>query len=221
MKNNTSHSVGESSIGFYVDGVLIDTVPVRRLSPKANAYYSITWTATPGTHTISAVADFNDYYSEVDESNNTKEIVITTLSPDLAIDNITWSPKIPSQGDAFTIDVTIVNQGTYASNGCYLSYYVDGSHQGNHHITEIEPGGTVTRSFSWTLVNSLQTFKITIDEDNRVPENDESNNEKTVVIPAPDLVIESITYSPDDFTENSKIRIPAVPGLSAAVPDTK
>jgi subtilase family serine protease len=205
LKNNTNYSVGESNIAFYVDGTLVETVVVKRLSPKANAYYSITWTATPGTHTIKAVADFNDNYAESNESNNTKEIVISTLSPDLAIDSISWTPEIPSTGDALTITLTIINQGTYKSGGCYIGYYVDSSYQGNHYIGEIAPGGTVTRTFPWTLMNSLQTFKIIIDEDNSVPESDESNNEKTAVIPAPDLIIESMTYSPEDFTENSTI----------------
>lgn len=205
IKNNCNFSVASSHIAYYVDGVLIYTSTVNKMSPKATVYSSITWTATPGTHTIKAVADYNDYYMETDESNNIREIVISVLSPDLAIKSITWSPVIPSPGDALTITFTIINQGTYKSGGFYLGYYVDGSYQGNHYIDEIAPGGTVTRTFPWTLINSLQTFKVIIDGDNSVLEDNESNNEKTVVIPAPDLTIESITYSPADFSENSTI----------------
>ena len=205
IKNNGTKAAEVSHIAYYIDGIMVETVPIKKLSAKNTVTNNITWTATPGTHTIRVVADYNDYHYEIDETNNFKEIVISTLSPDLAIKSITWSPEIPSPGDALTITLTIINQGTYKSGGCYLGYYVDGSYQGNHYVDEIAPGGTVTRSFPWTLINNFQTFKVIIDEDNSILESDESNNDKTAVIPAPDLIIESITYSPAEFSENSTI----------------
>ena len=203
IKNNGSKQSPESHLAYYIDGIMVDTVLIKKLSARNTVTNNITWIATPGKHTIRVVADYNDSYLEISELNNAKEIVITTLSSDLTIKSITWSPEIPEKGDALDITFTITNQGTYKSNGCYISYYVDGTFLGTHYIEEIAPGGTDTRTFPWTLTNDFQSFKVIIDEENNVMETDESNNEKTAVIPAPDLLIESITYSPTEFSENS------------------
>ncbi|MBN1160686.1 MAG: hypothetical protein JXA17_01900 [Dehalococcoidales bacterium] len=205
LKNNSTVHAGTSHLAYLIDGEIVDILQIKKLNAKNSIIDTFTWIATPGTHTITVVADSNDYYYETDETNNIKEITISTLAPDLAIQGITWSPEIPSQGNSLDISFTIINVGTYKSEGCYIDYYVDGVWAGNQYIEEINAGETVTRTLPWTLVNDYHTFKIIIDKNNDVPEIDESNNEKTAVIPAPDLVIESITYSPDEFSENDTI----------------
>ena len=55
------------------------------------------------------------------------------------------------------------------------------------------------------MTNDVHTFRIIIDEENSVVESNESNNEKEAVIPAPDLIIESITCSPTEFTANCTV----------------
>ncbi len=218
IKNNGSQQAPESCLAYYVDGIMIQSVFIKKLPARNTLTNNITWIATPGKHTIRAVADYNDAYLEINESNNAKEIVVTTLSPDLAIKSITWSPEVPAKGDALTITFTITNNGTYKSNGCYVNYYVDGSYIGNHYIEEILPGGTVTRTLPWTLTNDFQTFKIIIDEENSVVESDKSNNEKVAVIPTPDLLIESITYSPAEFTENTTVTLTITVGNTGVTP---
>jgi subtilase family serine protease len=205
LKNNSSVKAGLSHLAYFIDGEILEIIPIRSMNAKNSMYITITWIASPGTHTIEVLADYNDYYYESDEANNTKEISVSVKSPDLAIQAITWSPEIPSQGDNVDITFTIINQGTYKSDGCYIDYYVDGVWIGNQYIEEINTGDTVTRTLPWTLANDYQSFKIIVDKENDVGESNESNNEKTVVIPAPDLIIESITYSPTEFSENDTI----------------
>ncbi len=205
IKNNGSKQAPESFLACYVDGVMVKSIFIRKISAGSTLTENITWIATPGSHTIRVVVDYNESVFEISEINNTKEIVVTTLSPDLAVKSITWSPEIPVKGDALAITFTITNNGTYKSHGCYISYYIDGSYLGNHYIEEIAPGGTDTRTLPWTITNDFQTFSIIIDEENAVIESNESNNEKVAVIPAPDLVIESITYSPTEFSENCTV----------------
>lgn len=218
IKNNGSRQAPESFITYYIDGVMFKNVPIRKLYARSTLTDNITWIATPGTHIIKVVADYNDSLYEISETNNTKEITVTTLSPDLAIKSITWSPEIPVKGDALTLTFTIKNQGTYKSNGCYISYYVDGLYLGNNYIEEIAPGGTDTRTLPWTLTSDFQTFKVIIDEENSVIEGDESNNENVAVIPAPDLVIESVTYSPTEFSENGTVTFTITVGNTGVTP---
>jgi subtilase family serine protease len=111
----------------------------------------------------------------------------------------------PSKSDALTITLTIKNQGSLKADGCYVSYYIDGLYQGNHYIEEIAPGASVTRTFPWTYLGKSLAFQAIIDKENSVIEGDESNNEKTAVIPAPDLTIEAITWSPAEYSENSTV----------------
>jgi subtilase family serine protease len=205
LKNNSTVKAELSHLAYLVDGEIIEIIPIRNMNAKNTLTNTITWVATPGTHTIQVIADYNDAYYETNEDNNTKEITISVLSPDLAVQSVTWSPESPAIGDSLAITFTIVNQGTYKSSGCYIDYYVDGVWTGDHYIGEIEPGDTVTRTLPWTLTNEFHSFRIIVDKDNDVMEDDESNNEKTAVIPAPDLLIESITCSPDNFTENDTV----------------
>ena len=205
LKNNSSVHAGISHLAYLIDDEIIEIIPIKNLNAKNSMINTITWIATPGTHTIKAIADYNDYYYETDEANNIKEITITVLSPDLAIQSINWSPDIPATGDNMDITFTIINQGTYKSGSCYIDYYVDGAWIGNQYIEEIAPGETVSRTLPWTLAYDYQSFKIIVDKNNDVFESDESNNEKTAIIPAPDLLIESINYTPDEFSENETV----------------
>lgn len=218
LKNNSYVKAGLSHLAYFIDGEIVEIIPIRNMSAKSTVYSSITWIATPGTHTIKVVADYNDYYYEIDEVNNIEEITISILSPDLAIEAITWSPEIPSTGDSVDITFTIINQGTYKSDGCYVSYYVDGVWMGNHYIEEINPGDTLTRTFPCTIIDDFHSFKIIVDKENIVSESNEFNNEKTAVIPAPDLFIESVTCSPTQFSENETVTFVITVVNSGATP---
>jgi subtilase family serine protease len=72
---------------------------------------------------------------------------------------------------------------------------------GKHRIEDIAPGTTVTRSFTWAASKESFVFTAIIDEDNQSTESDESNNTRTVVLPAPDLIIDSLTWWPENPTE--------------------
>jgi subtilase family serine protease len=207
LKNNSTVKTGASHLAYYIDGQIAEIIPIGNINAKHTITNTITWIATPGNHTIKVVADYNDYYNEVNEANNTREISVSILSPDLAIQSITWSPEIPVKGDNLSITFTIINQGTYQSNGCYADYYVDGEWVGDHYIEDIAPGGTVTRTFPWTLTDDFQSFRIIVDKDNDISESNESNNTKTATIPAPDLLIESVTCSHAEFIENSTVTL--------------
>jgi hypothetical protein len=106
----------------------------------------------------------------------------------------------------------VKNRGDLKAGSTYISYYVDGSFQGRHSIEDIEAGGTATRSFIWATSTADFTFTAVIDEDGEINESNEMNNARTVVIPAPDLFIEAITWSPHSPVEFSPVSFQAVIG---------
>jgi subtilase family serine protease len=212
IKNNGPQKAEESHVAYYVDDELLDTVYLNELNPGATESNSITWTATIGSHVIRAAADYNDYIFETSETNNQAEVTLITASPDLVVQIISWSPPVPTIGDELTVTLTIQNRGSLRSGSTYVTYYIDGVYQGYHYLDDIESGATVTRVFPWTFQAEQHTFRAIVDEANAIVESDESNNEKTVVLPAPDLTIEAVTWSPTGFSENSTVTFTIIAG---------
>ena len=72
---------------------------------------------------------------------------------------------------------------------------------GKHRIDDMEPGTTVTRIFIWVTQKDSFAFTAIVDEAGEISEKDESNNSRTITLPAPDLLIDSITWTPVTPTE--------------------
>jgi hypothetical protein len=113
-----------------------------------------------------------------------------------------WSPLCPQAGEEVDFTLAVKNRGDYKAGGSYISYYVDGASRGRHLIEDIMPGDSVIRSFSFRAQTDSPVFRVVIDEADDVAESNESNNEKTVFLPAPDLIIEGIAMSPENPSEN-------------------
>jgi len=159
---------------------------------------TFTWKAEAGTNAIKAVADSDNKVTEDDEINNA--LTVTFPIPDLIIESITGSPIEPSIGDTVTFTVTIKNQGTSSASSCRVDFYIDDSSIDYQDIPELDAGATVDKTFTWTAQAGTHAIKAVADSDNKVTEDDETNNEKTVTLSilAPDLTIETITWSPEE-----------------------
>ncbi|MCX9085306.1 MAG: Ig-like domain-containing protein [Candidatus Methanoperedens sp.] len=127
-------------------------------------------------------------------------IASADTSPDLIVQDITWSPTNPSLGDTVTFTTTIQNQGNGTSNAGYVYFYLDGlvTPLTSKTFTTINAGSTTTVSFTWGAQAVSHSFEAVVDKDNKIPESDETNNEKTITFSASlsDLIIQEITPSP-------------------------
>jgi len=131
----------------------------------------------------------------------TANIASAGTSPDLTVQEITWSPQNPSLGETVTFTTTIQNQGNGTSNAGYIYFYLDGlvTPLTYKTFTTINAGSTTTVSFTWIAQAGSHSFKAVVDKDNSIPESDETNNEKTVTYSATllsDLIVQDITSSP-------------------------
>lgn len=205
IKNNGPEQANPSHVAYYIDDILLDSVYLNKVAAGATVTNNVAWPAAGGTHTIRAVIDCNDSVFETNESNNEMTVTLTVPAPDLVIQSLTWTPLVPATGDEITFTLAIENQGLLEAGSSYVSYYVDGTYRGNHYVEDIGPGGTVIRTFTWKAQAESHTFKAIIDKVNAVTEGDESNNERAVVLPAPDLTIGGITWSPTGPSENSTV----------------
>jgi subtilase family serine protease len=160
---------------------------------------TFTWTAQTGSHALKVIANSNEKATESDEPNNAKIAALSVTSPpNLVIEAITWSPAYPTIGDTVTFTVTIKNQGSSKASYSYIAYYIDDAYLTSALVSPIDPSATVTKTFLWKAQAGPHTVKAIADANNEVTESDETNNVKTYMFStlAPDLIIESITWSP-------------------------
>jgi subtilase family serine protease len=206
LKNQGSgQAISPSYVADFMDDTYQTSSYVGQMDPGAIVTRAFTWQAQAGSHTFKAVVDYNHNLSESNEANNEKEATLTVTSPDLVIQSITWSPAVPSIGDRVNFTMTVKNQGSIRAGSSRVTYYVDGTSRGYHDVPEIDAGAAVTTVFTWTAQADSHVIKAVADGEYQVAEGDESNNERAVTIPAPDLVINAITWSPESPSENATI----------------
>jgi len=207
IKNQGSAEAGASHVAYYIDDVYLTLDYVGSLAPGASANETFTWTAQAGSHVIKAVADSDGEVAEGDETNNERTVTLSTLAPDLIIEAITWSPAEPSKGDTVTFSVSVKNQGSYMVSSSQVHFYIDGFSRGYQDVVRVEAGATATATFIWTALPGTHAIKAIVDKDNWIPESDETNNERTVTFStlAPDLIIEAITWSPENPQESDNV----------------
>ncbi|HEC63045.1 MAG TPA: PKD domain-containing protein, partial [Candidatus Acetothermia bacterium] len=156
--------------------------------------------ATPGTYTAVLTVRAADGRTASDSAQVT---VTAAPKPDLVIQNITYSPSSPAVGSTVSFQVTVKNQGAAAA-GAFRIRLVGAGPAVEASLASLAAGASRTVNLSLPLSQSPETFTATADYYNQVAESDEGNNTSQVTVigvtPLPDLVIQSVTYSPSSPT---------------------
>ena len=214
VKNQGTGLAGASTTAIYLDSHLVDSVYTQELDAGKTVTLEITvplqGLPLKDYYTVSAGLDCNDTVFETNDSNNEKETSFSIAAPDLIVRAVSWTPEVPAVGGRVTFDVNVKNRGDLKSGIAFVSYYVDNVFMGKHYLENIEAGTTITKSFTWAATKASFTFTTVIDEEEQVIESNESNNTRAVSLPAPDLVIDALTWSPDNPTEISPVFFTAV-----------
>ena len=205
VENEGSGDASSSYLAYYVDGNLLNTIALNAIEAGGTVTRKMNWQATGGTHIVEVAADYHDSVWETSESNNKITATISIPAPDLTIQSIRWTPLVPSPGDDVTFTIVIENDGDLEASDAFLNYYVDDIYRGNHSIEYVEPGNTITRTFTWEVESDSHIFKVVIDKADETAEIDETNNERTVYLPAPDLAIQGVSWSPAELSEGTTV----------------
>ena len=138
------------------------------LSYSTIYYWKIIATDNHGASTEGPIWDFATQY---------------ILKPDLIIEDISWSPTEPYEGDIVTYTVYIRNQGDADAGSFIVTYGVNDLKLGEWSIGGLSAGTTVPKQFS-RVCQDKHTVWAQADTYNSVSEIDETNNyrEKTVDI---------------------------------------
>jgi len=180
-----------------------------------------TWYETGGSHTFWAWVDGCNSVGELNENNNKTSRTFQIAQPDLIVQSITPSVATPTLGVPFTMSVTLRNQGAVAAGPFYLLIDRDRTSAPNlecaGELSEYIPGlaanATVTKQYSVTYTTGgAHTFWARVDGCGDVTESNENNNRssRTSQVPAPDLVVHSISSPPSFIFLNSNHAMSAV-----------
>jgi subtilase family serine protease len=227
-------------VEFNVDGVQVSWSDTSTTSLAAGASRTVTansgpnggsstWTATSGTHTILAHVDDVNRIVESNENNNTfsKTLTVASALPDLIVTDVTWSPAAPVTGQAVTFSAVIKNQGLAATPAGVVhrvSFSVDGVlvSFSNTSTTSLAVNGTRTLtansgpggSATWTATSGTHTILAQVDDTLLIAESNESNNSfsksLTVTTTQPDLIVTSISKSPNNPSAGQAVTFSAV-----------
>jgi len=135
-------------------------------------------------------------------------------SPDLVIQDITWSPQNPNMGDSVSFTIAITNQGEDEAASSYVAFFVDGAFQDSRSVY-INSGATTKAYFYWEAGLGTHKIKAIADFNDSVAESDETNNEKEINFSgtvAPDLIISDITWSPVNPAEGELVTLTVTVG---------
>ncbi len=187
-------------LAYFLDGTLKSTTAIGALEPAASANVTVSWQTLQEEHEISFTIDYYDQIIEGDENNNDYTVSILTLVPDLIVSDVTWLPQNPGAGDNVTFTVKVKNQGSGHATKTRAGSYIDYQFISYMNIPEIDAGKEVTATFSWTATSGTHPIQIIADFDSVLNEKITNNNDLnlSISILPPDLIIPSISWSPED-----------------------
>lgn len=116
-------------------------------------------------------------------------------------------------GDTVIVNATIKNtgQGNLSSWGLYNYLYIDGSSYTSFYKTMILPAnGTDYATFTWPATSGSHSIRVFADVYNYINEGNESNNDLIAYlrpIAYPDLIVEDIYWSPQNYTSNQIVTL--------------
>jgi uncharacterized repeat protein (TIGR01451 family) len=165
------------------------------------------------TYNATAWADDNSVIVESRETNNSLEDSFAVTGPDLIVDSLTHSPANPTTSDTITLTAIVKNIGTAQAGNSTL--VLSGIPVGGPNATPALAAGasaTVTRT---VVIVSAGTYAVTATADGGhvIAESDETNNSKGdsfVVTALPDLIVQSLTYTPanpDEWSDIIKVQV--------------
>lgn len=110
--------------------------------------------------------------------------------PDLVVTSITWSPAVPTAGQAVTFSATIKNQGpgaTPAGTTNKITFAVNGTvvTSVSNYSSSLAAGASITLAQdtgTWAMAGSAPTITAVVDSNNAIAESDETNNAFSTIL---------------------------------------
>jgi subtilase family serine protease len=202
IKNNGTGNTSRTFYNtFYIDGSSIGSKLVNGLSAGSSVFVTLTWTATPGIHSIKVKADTNNAVSESNETNNEWNVTLPGIEyADFIVTNITWTPITFADGDTVTFNAT--------SRNFYVSFKIDESYIEDVLVNGLSSGTSTSVTRTWSASVGDHNITVVADRYNSVFESNESNNTLTLPLGGveyPDLIVSNITWNTTTFCDGESV----------------
>ncbi len=200
IRANITNLAESTYRGFYVlfkiDGSTIATRYVSGLESNSTTQVVAYWQASPGNHTLDVVADAYNAIAESNESDNLFTMSLPEVEKaDLLVVNLSWEPANFSEGELVLLKALIKNNGSATQRSFYTTLRA-GNHTSRVRVDGIKAGELKNLSAYWIASSGQNTFEVSIDEENYIEEQNESNNLLAVRLPyvlMPDLTVLNIS----------------------------
>ncbi|MCK5415311.1 MAG: PKD domain-containing protein, partial [Thermoplasmata archaeon] len=149
------------------------------LAPGSLGVATLKWTPAPGSHLVRVIVDPDGEIAETDEGNNQISITLMVISPDLSVvpSDISIDPSYPTESSETTLWIVITNNKQLVAGPFKVRITVDGEDLGTREVAiGLVGGDNVTLELPWTATPGRHTFKVEVDPDGDVIEEDLSNN---------------------------------------------
>lgn len=148
------------------------------------------------------VVDPDSLLQEITKADNAIEIPVTIMGfADPVIVRVRPDCATPPLGDAFSIEVDLVNGGERPTGPMVLSCTQTGGWTERLDVASLDPSESTTVSVLWPTGEELATlsFLFVLDPDSLLADADRSNNTgwcEVTTVRAPDLVLQGVTIDP-------------------------
>ena len=111
-------------------------------------------------------------------------IVVDTLAPsaDIAVEGLTLDPSTVHPNGTATLHIVVANEGTLSANGFFVDIYLNGTVFSSRKLS-LKPSESQEIQLLWTpKTGGAYTFKVILDAQELVAENNRENNIKTLQV---------------------------------------
>ncbi|MFH1721917.1 MAG: DUF2341 domain-containing protein, partial [Candidatus Altiarchaeota archaeon] len=189
-------------MGFTINGVFLGSIVDSNLLANDSKSYVYNWTAEPGDFILQAKADYQDYYGELNESNNFQQTSFRVMGPELHPLELGYSPSGFVDGGTVESWTLVENSGLTNASTFAVGFYVDNTLAASTVVSSLAVGESVNASANWMAWPGIENLSAVVDFGGAVGEENESNNNLTIQLPVvgfPDLIIENVSYTPESF----------------------
>ncbi|WP_161570106.1 beta-sandwich domain-containing protein [Salinigranum halophilum] len=199
-------SVYLSGEGTYDHGTAVGIEAPR----EADGYTFEAWKTADG-EIVSRDASFTIEYISTDYDISAH--YTRPGKPDLTVEDISWSPQSPSEGEAVTFTATVANEGEVRAADVDIELSV-GSHIYRQTNVDLRAGESGDISFGpWEAEATATDVDVAVDYSEQIDEEDESNNEQSeslaVADRRPNLEVTYVTPSPSNIEAGDDVAFEA------------
>ncbi len=190
VKNQGTDISGNAWLTCLIDGTSAANQEIAPIPAGGSLTLTISPRLKSGSHKVDVAVDTAKQVVELDETNNAKTFSFSTVTSDLVIKAISWSPQAEA-GDKIVINVTVENQGKLKTDKTRLALQIGDSPAQYADIHELNMGAVETVDFSWDAVAGPQVITASADIDGTLLESNENNNtySRTISLSVPEATV--------------------------------